>query len=143
MKNSVYNKKWDIEIEKKNNKIELTLYGSVVTGWDNYCVGQYGSMWAYQDEAIEQDHSLEISLDDFMDDLFIDDLIDIQEANNEFKDIFYLNLEDADNMKWNNYKGLTIELCNKMFDMLPDKTLCDRINDLLQKDYDKNGGYYD
>ena len=143
MKNSVYNKKWDIEIEKKNNKIELTLYGSVVTGWDSYCVGQYGSMWAYQDEAIEQDHSLEISLDDFMDDLFIDDLIDIQEANNEFKDIFYLNLEDADNMKWNNYKGLTIELCNKMFDMLPDKILCDRINDLLQKDYDKNGGYYD
>lgn len=143
MKNSVYNKKWDIEIEKKNNKIELTLNGFVVTGWDNYCVGQYGSKWAYQDEAIEQEHSLEISLNDFMDDLFIDDLIDIQEANNDFKDIFYLNLEDVDNMKWNNYKGLTIELCNKMFDMLPDKTLCDRINDLLQKDYDKNGGYYD
>ena len=110
------NKNLNCTIKGKGKDALLLIDTEVEVGVDRYSIGAYGPAGCVFEDPILEDYTLEITLDELLEDRFCDEMYEIQIEHPEFE--FWTDNGEGD---WTEYQGFDEEKISKFLDLLYEK----------------------
>lgn len=111
----VKNKNLNCTIEGVGKDALLSIKTTVIVDTKTYYEEAWGALFPVE-EGIEGGYTLEITLDELLEDHFVDEMDEIQREHPEFE--FWTDNGDGD---WTDYKEFTEEKISKFLDLLYEK----------------------